>query len=136
MRDVPPRPPARGVLAQRFNPAAPFVAATDVDRETLPNGIRFHRDADGRAAPRPFQAVRVFDLELVGSCGGRACVGVRFRGDGTVAAEYPAGAGGNPKLGVALALGRGLTTETSGTDQRGIFVTFPTGIVKGFPTWR
>jgi prepilin-type N-terminal cleavage/methylation domain-containing protein len=112
----------------------PLLVAAELDRETLPFGIRFHRAADGRAAPRPYNAIRMFDPELVGNCGGRDCIGIRFSGDGTVSPEYPAGVPGNPKLGVAFALGSELTAETTGTDQRGIVVTFPAGIVKGFPT--
>lgn len=113
-----------------------LVNASELDRETLPFGIRFHRAADGRASPRPFNAIRIFDAELVGNCTGRACIGIRFGGDGTVGPEYPAGVPGNPKVGVAFALGSELTTETLGTDQRGIFVTFPLGITKAFPTWQ
>ncbi len=126
--------PAPGFALNAFNPAGPFLNASEVDRDTLPFGIRFHRAADGRAAPRPFDATRIFDPELVGNCGGRACVGMRFSGNGTVSAEYADGVPGNPKLGVAFALGSELTAETRGTDQRGIVVTFPAGIAKAFPT--
>jgi prepilin-type N-terminal cleavage/methylation domain-containing protein len=128
--------PDPGFALNTFVPAGPFVNASELDRDTLPFGIRFHRAADGRAAPSPHNGTKVFDPEMVGDCAGRACIGIRYSGDGTVSAEYPAGVPGNPKVGVAFALGSELTTETLGTDQRGIVVTFPLGISKAFPTWQ
>jgi hypothetical protein len=129
--------PLPGFFLNAFDPSMPFANANAIDRETLPNGIRFHRALDGtlvdRAAPRPFDAIRTFNPALLATCGGRRCMGVRFHSDGAVDPEYPTSTVGAPQVGMAFALGSELVTETRGTDQRGVFVTFPTGIARDFP---
>lgn len=126
-----------GFRLDAFDPSTPagFANAELVDSEDLGRGVRFYRRADGFAAPRPFTAIAAFDPELVADCGGRACVGIRFGSDGTVAPEYPTGSG-NPKVGVAIALAGDQDAETFAADHRGFVVSFPTGIVKSFPVPR
>ncbi len=118
-----------------FDPATPpFANANLLDDDLLGRGTKFYLPAKARPAPSPFDQIKAFDTELVGSCGGRACIGIRFRGDGEVAPAYPTGmAGATPKLGVAFVIGSDVDRESRGSDQRGIVVTFPTGLVKAYP---
>ncbi len=126
--------PQTGFVLNGFDPANPPIAnANLVDDHLLGRGTKFYRPAGGRAAPSPFNAIQAFDSELVGNCGGRNCIGIKFRGDGEVDPEYPTSvAGATPKLGVAFVLGSDVDQESRGSDQRGIVVTFPTGLVKAY----
>jgi hypothetical protein len=128
--------PLPGFVLNSFDPRAPWKDAIDIDRETLPNGLRFHREGGAlvnRRAPRPFDAIRTFEPLLVADCGGRACVGVRFHSDGGVDPEFPTSVAGGPQVGMAFGLGSELAAETRGADRRGVFITFPSGIARDFP---
>jgi prepilin-type N-terminal cleavage/methylation domain-containing protein len=130
--------PQAGFVLNGFDPANPPIAnANLIDDHLLGRGTKFYVPAAGRAAPSPFNAIQAFDFELVGNCGGRSCIGIRFRGDGEVDPEYPTSvAGATPKLGVAFVLGSDVDQESRGSDQRGVVVTFPTGLVKAYPVAR
>ncbi len=131
----PDEPPAPNFVLNGFAPGAVANGAI-VDEYQLGHGVRFNRLWDGAAPRRPFAGMRAFDPQLVGACGGgRACVGVRFRGTGEVRPEWPSGGVPPvPKTGVAFAVGSDLTErDATGTDQRLIVVSFPTGVVKSFP---
>ncbi len=124
--------PAAGFVLNGVDPSTrPIPNAALVDDQVLGSGVKLYIPATGRAAPSPFDAIAAFDGELMGNCGGRSCVGIRFSGDGEVAPEYPTGVQGNQKLGVAVVLGSAVDNER-GWDQRGIVVTFPTGLVKAY----
>ncbi len=123
-----------GFVLNSFNPATPpFANANLLDDHLLGRGTKFYlpAQAEARPAPSPFDQIKAFDADLVGSCGGRACIGIRFEGDGEVAPEYPTGTGPT-KLGVAFVIGSDVDRESRGSDQRGIVVTFPTGLVKAY----
>lgn len=125
-------PQSETFVLDGFDPATPpFANANLLDDHLLGRGTKFYLPAKDRTAPSPFDGIAAFDADLVGNCGGRACIGIRFRGDGDVAPAYPTGVPGNQKLGVAVVLGSGAENER-GWDQRGVVVTFPTGLVKAY----
>jgi prepilin-type N-terminal cleavage/methylation domain-containing protein len=125
---------APGFRLDAFDPAVtPY---PDVDRfrhtEYLGNGIKFYLPSAGRAAPPPFQGVSAFDPQLVANCGTKRCVGIRFRRNGTVQAEWPNGVAAGPKLGLAFVVGSDVDQETAGSEQKGIVVSFPAGLVTAY----
>lgn len=125
--------PQPGFVLNAFDPDLPIANAQVLEREQLGKGLKFYRpDDERRPAPRPFDAISAFDPELVGLCGRRKCVGIRYRGDGEVSAEPPTGVAGAAKLGVSLVLGSDVDAETRGSDQRGLVVTFPAGLVRAY----
>jgi prepilin-type N-terminal cleavage/methylation domain-containing protein len=128
--------PQDGFTLNAFSTETPTVNALHVEHDVLGHGLKFYLPAAGRAAPPPFNTVSAFDGELVGSCNGRQCVAIRFRSDGEVSPEYPTGATGNPKLGLAFVFGSDVDAESAGSDQRGVVVTFPTGLVRAYPVAR
>jgi prepilin-type N-terminal cleavage/methylation domain-containing protein len=126
--------PQPGFVLNAFDPDLPPIANAELlEVEELGKGLKFYRpDVERRPAPRPFEAISAFDPELVGVCGRRSCVGIRFRGDGEVSPEYPTGVAGAAKLGVSFVLGSDVDAETPGSDQRGLVVTFPAGLVRAY----
>jgi prepilin-type N-terminal cleavage/methylation domain-containing protein len=129
--------PAAGFTVNGTNPGArAYLGATVLDDEQLPRGVRFHFTALPSVGPAPYDAIRPFEADVLGNCAGRRCVGMRFRGDGSVEPEWPTGVAGAPKTGMALVLGSDLTGNVGGTDQRSVIVTFPSGIVKTFSVAR
>jgi prepilin-type N-terminal cleavage/methylation domain-containing protein len=129
--------PGTGFRLDALRAQAAYPNSEVLDDVQLGRGVLFHRDWDGKPAPRPFVGVRTFDSELVGTCGNRACIAVRFRGDGSVRPEYPTGVAGATKLGVAFAIGSELSAPSAaGTDQRLVVVSVPMGIVRSYPISR
>jgi prepilin-type N-terminal cleavage/methylation domain-containing protein len=119
--------------------------ATYVHDRQLPRGIRFHLLAAGRASAPPYGSVPVFDPLLRATCqsalGPRRCVAVRFRADGEVEPIWPTGVAGTQRPGLAFAIGSELTRDDRpdpenrrhrGSDQKGIVISFPAGLVKTF----
>jgi prepilin-type N-terminal cleavage/methylation domain-containing protein len=129
--------PAPGFTLNGTNPGArAYPSATVIDDEQLARGLRFHFTALTSVGPPPYDGIRPFEADVLGTCAGRRCVAIRFRGDGSVGPEWPTGAPGPTKAGMALVLGSDLTGNTAGADQRSVLVTFPSGIVKTFSVSR
>jgi prepilin-type N-terminal cleavage/methylation domain-containing protein len=126
--------PAEGFVLGGVNPATRPIPNADLllEERVLGSGVMFYQPGTRRAAPAPFDSIQAFDPELMGDCHGRACFGIRFRADGEVEPEYASGVPGNTKLGLALVLGSAVDGERA-WDQRGIVVSFPTGLVKAYP---
>lgn len=129
------------VLEDDFSPGARPANAEYVEHEILGHGVKFYLPAAGRDAPVPFDAVSALDGQLLGDCKGasatsRSCVGIRFRSDGEVSPEWPDGVELDEKLGVSFVLGSDVDRESAGSDQRGVVVTFPTGLVRAYPVAR
>jgi prepilin-type N-terminal cleavage/methylation domain-containing protein len=140
---APPGFALNGFDPERMN----LSGATHVHDRQLPRGIRFHLRATARPSVRPYQGVAIFDALLTATCstalGPRRCVGVRFAATGEVEPIWPTGAPGPQRPGLALAIGSELTRSTAGvldtearwhrgSDQKGIVITFPAGLVKTF----
>jgi prepilin-type N-terminal cleavage/methylation domain-containing protein len=131
--------PAAGWKLTDFDPADREDVDGVQDYEMLPKGVRLHLGATNHPAPKPFgnpldpsAGVRVFDADLTGTCGGRTCFAIRFRANGEVEAER-AGTSTTTKRGFAFAVGSELTGTSNASEQKGVVLAFPTGIVKAFP---
>lgn len=128
LRDLSP-----GWSLDDFDPAAPGGSGTSTASvlaiELLPRGVHLDAAAVPPARPAPFTGIAVHDPELMGKCGDRACVAVRFTARGRVEAA-PVVPTPGAKLGVAFVLGTDLTAETTGAVRQELLVTFPAGIVK------
>jgi prepilin-type N-terminal cleavage/methylation domain-containing protein len=133
--------PAAGFTLNGLDPALQkYPNATVLADELLARGLGFYYPDQVSVGPPPYDTIAPFDGELLGNCTGRACVGIRFRRDGVVEPEWPNGAPGGAKTGMAFVLGseltgRNSTDETPGrehpaADKRAVIVTFPTGIVR------
>jgi prepilin-type N-terminal cleavage/methylation domain-containing protein len=120
-----------------FNPNGAISNAELDDRKDLPRPIRFVPHTTQIAYTRePFTAVNLFDADVMQTCsGGRDCFMIRFGRDGDVAAmQTPAGSDATPitgEIGFAFALANDLPKPQG--DQKGVLVSFPTGIVRSFP---
>jgi prepilin-type N-terminal cleavage/methylation domain-containing protein len=129
--------PADGWTLTGFDPDAPAgsggTEARIEETELMPRGV--HLDTDTPEAslppvPEPFSAVVARDADLQTTLSTRLVFAIRFRANGTVAAE--AAAGGTPaKAGYAFVLGTDVG-GTTGADRRALLVSFPTGIVKTY----
>jgi prepilin-type N-terminal cleavage/methylation domain-containing protein len=113
-----------------FDPANPQAAANVEDQTRLPAFVRLITSVTS-AAPRPLQAVTFLTPAMRGSCGGATCFAIRFRANGNVRGELPAG--GDAALpGFGFVLGNDLDTQTSAAKRRAIVIGFPTGVVKAY----
>ncbi len=129
------RDPQAGWTLNGFNPGTAGTNVGDVaDVITLPRGVRFHLPADlaTRHPAAPFTGISVLDGDLTGSCNGQTCFAIRFSRDGVVSGLLPTGGDASDKPGHAVLLGTNMTESTAAADNRGFFVSFPTGIVRGF----
>jgi prepilin-type N-terminal cleavage/methylation domain-containing protein len=114
-----------------FDPGAPAANAQLVDSQTLPKGARLET-ALAAAPPAPFDNVTISgptDTALVGTCGGRSCMAVRFAQSGTARPEFAVPGAARP--GWSFVLGSNLPQGVA--ERKGIVVGSPTGIVKTFP---
>ena len=114
-----------------FNPGAPAANAQLVDSQTLPRGARLETNL-AALPPAPFSNVTISgptDTALVGTCGGRNCMAVRFTQSGAARPEFATP--GAARLGWSFVLGSDLSPGVG--ERKGIVVGFPTGIVKAFP---
>jgi len=129
------RDPQAGWKLNDFLPGTPATNVGDVaDVITLPRGVHFHVPAEGRHPAAPFTGISVLDGDLTRQdCGGgRRCFAIRFSRDGVVSGLLPGGGDASDKPGHAVLLGTNMTESTAAADNRGFFVSFPTGIVRGF----
>jgi hypothetical protein len=109
--------------------------ASYVDDFFMPRGVEFYRGV-ASTPPAPFQAISFFDTSLTGNnCGGQDCFAIRFEATGDVSGELAAGGTSSTSPGYALALTTTAIRDTAAADRRGILVSFPTGIVRAFPTF-
>lgn len=125
------RDPSPAWLLGNFDPENPAGGGTAsfVSVEVLPAGVHLDRAAAPPPRPAPFTVIALHDPALMGECGGRACLAVRFTARGRVVAES-ASAGPVSNAGHAFVLGSDLTGETRGATRQEILVSFPAGIVK------
>ncbi len=120
--------PQPGFTIQGLNPdPGSVVNATWVEDDYLPKNSQLDL-ASTWSPPAPFNAVTAFDPAIRTTCaGGRACFGIRFRATGEVRQEYPAAP--LTRAGFAFVL-RPVVSPSAAADRRGIFVSFPAGVVK------
>lgn len=113
-----------------FDPASPQAGANVEDQTRLPPFVQLITSVTG-AAPRPLQAVSFLPSTMTGTCGTATCFAIRFRANGIVRGELPAG--GDAALpGFGFVLGNDLDTQTSAAKRRAVVVGFPTGVVKAY----
>lgn len=113
-----------------FDPANPQASAGVEDQTRLPPFVRLITTVTG-AAPRPLQTVTFLTSSMKASCGGATCFAIRFRANGVVRGELPAG--GDAALpGFGFVLGNDMDAQTAAAKRRAIVVGFPTGIVKAY----
>jgi len=108
----------------------PIAAAESVDdggMQYLPRNSQFDVTSTW-SAPVPFDSVTAFDGTILQTCaGGRRCFAIRFRPDGEVRPVVPPG---TPiPAGFAFVL-RPSQAQSAAAERRGIFVSFPAGLVK------
>jgi prepilin-type N-terminal cleavage/methylation domain-containing protein len=115
-----------------FNPNPPIAGASIADPrdggtwDYLPRGSRFDL-ASAWNAPAPFNGVAAWNPAVRTNCaGGITCFGIRFTAGGEV---RPEAAVAPIPAGFAFILAP-IDLADSGGDRRGIFVSFPTGMVK------
>lgn len=127
------RNPVAGFAITGFDPVPPIAGGEwfdDGGEQLLPRNSRFDFGAQANAwrPPAPFAAVPAWDGAIRAVCaGGRACFGLRFRPDGEVLPLFP-GAEAD-RAGFAFVLGP-IDAPSAAAERRGLFVSFPTGIVK------
>jgi prepilin-type N-terminal cleavage/methylation domain-containing protein len=125
------RDPLAAFALAAFDPEAPTVGADYVDDDgvrNLPRNSQFDLASTWRP-PTPFEAVTAFDPAVLATCsGGQRCFAIRFRPDGEV---RPVMAPGTPAVpaGFAFVL-RPFEAPSAAAERRGIFVSFPAGLVK------
>ncbi len=108
-----------------FDPDASISGAELDDRYDLPKNSLLDLASTWRPPP-PFAAVVAWPGGTT-CAGGRACFALRFKQNGQVAAELPS----PPASAAGFAFVLKPSTKPSGAaENRGIFVSFPTGIVK------
>lgn len=133
LRDVP-----AGWALDAFVPATPTAGGGElVHRQPLAPGVQlFLPSGADPVAPPPFQAVKVYDPAVVGTCDGRHCMAIRYTGDGNVELVPPVA--GVTRTGIAMGFGTADAEGRSG-ERRAVLVGFPTGLVRSFPfmerTW-
>ncbi len=108
----------------------PIVAAQSVSdggAQYLPTNAQFDLGSTWHP-PAPFDAVTAFDASVLLTCaGGRRCFGIRFRPDGEVWPVIPPGTA--RPAGFAFVLRR-TDQASAAADRRGVFISFPAGLVK------
>lgn len=116
-----------------FDPANPATNASLVDTKTFGKGIRLAiPEKLGRPAPVPFNAVTVFAPAQTTACTGRpTCMAIRYSPSGRVSAEL-VGAPAVVPQGLAVGIGSELGVGGTNAQCRGVMISFPAGIVKGF----
>jgi prepilin-type N-terminal cleavage/methylation domain-containing protein len=127
------RSPAATFAVAGFDPDAPIAGAEYVDDggiTRLPAGAELDVASTWRAPP-PFDTVTAFDPNVLATCaGGRRCFGIRFRPDGEVRPELPAGTAVPAGFAFVLRRSDASPTVRTGAERRAIFISFPAGIVK------
>lgn len=125
------RDPTAAFTMSGFDPDATIVGATfedSEDRWSLPKNSMLDLASTWRP-PAPFDAVVAWPGGTT-CAGGRACFALRFKQNGEVVPELPAVPAGAPlPPGFAFVM-RPHTMPSGAAESRGIFVSFPTGIVK------
>jgi prepilin-type N-terminal cleavage/methylation domain-containing protein len=127
------RNPVDGFSIAGFDPEPPIAGAEwfdDGGDEFLPRNSRFDFGAIASAwrPPAPFAAVLAWDGAIRATCaGGQDCFGLRFRPDGEILPLFPGAEA--QRAGFAFVLGP-VDPPSAAAERRGIFVSFPTGIVK------
>ena len=115
-----------------FNPASPAANLTEgvEDDRTLNAALRLATVTS--RAPPPLQTVSFLDSTMMGTCGGNRCFALRFRSNGDVRGELPAG-GNASRPGFGFVVTSNLEAEGSTAyKRRAIVVGFPTGVVKSY----
>ncbi len=121
------RDPQPGFTLVGLDPTPPVAGAQWIDDEWLPRNSRFDLVSTWRPPP-PFSAVQAWDPDIRASCaGGRACFGIRFRANGEVTALWPGAE--VARTGFAFVI-RPVELPSAAAERRGLFVSFPAGLVK------
>ncbi len=112
-----------------FDPDAPVSGAEWVDdggAQRVARNAQFDVGSTWRP-PAPFNGVTPFDPNVTFTCGARRCFAIRFRPDGQV---LPIIVPNTPiPAGFAFVL-RPIDQPSAAAERRGIFISFPTGLVK------
>ncbi len=128
-----PAPPTSPWTLDGFDPNTPGANASVVNVYYMPKGVQFHSSVTS-TPPALFNIPSFFDGELTGSCNGQSCFAICFAATGQVSGVLQASST-NVKAGYAFALTSTAIADTQAADRKGVLVTFPTGIVKAFPTF-
>ena len=121
--------PQPGFSIAGFNPAPPYSNVAYEEASLLPRNSRFDLASTWRP-PVPFNSVTAFDPSLRTTCaGGAACFAIRYRANGEVAPEVPSPPLSPARSGFAFVL-RPEQVDSRAAERRGIFVSFPAGVVK------
>jgi prepilin-type N-terminal cleavage/methylation domain-containing protein len=119
--------PQPGFTIQNFNPEPPYAGVSLEDSGYLPRNSKFELTSTWRA-PAPFDAIAPWDAGVRTTCaGGVACFAIRFRANGEIKAELPAP--GPDRRGFAFVIAPH-DIPSRAAERRGVFVSFPAGIVK------
>jgi prepilin-type N-terminal cleavage/methylation domain-containing protein len=125
-----PVPTFRDVFLSSYNPDPPITGGEYLDElgaAFLPRNTRFDLASTWRPPP-PFNGVTAWNPSVVATCsGGRRCFAIRFRPNGDVLPVVPDGAA--IPAGFAFVV-RPHDLGPGGASRRGIFVSFPAGLVR------
>ncbi len=116
-----------------FNRTNPGNNAVVSAAYVMPKGVRFHTPDPASAVPAPFNGIGFYGA-LTADCGQR-CFAVLFTPTGRVLGATPGGGAPNAGPGYAFALATDLVGQSGAADRKGIFITFPAGIARAFPTF-
>jgi len=115
-----------------FDPASPGTNVGEVLESEHFNHVLLDPRAAGTPGPAPFSTVKVLDPLYTGNCAGLTCAAFRFRANGEVSGELPAG--GVPGRGHALSFATdGELRDNAPGARFTLLVGFPNGIIKTYP---
>lgn len=107
----------------------PYVNASFEEEIRLPRNSQLDLTSTWRP-PAPFAAVTAMDSELMATCAnGKKCFAILYRLDGDIEPVVPTPPLSATRAGFAVVL-KPVLSENAADQRRGIFVSFPTGIVK------
>lgn len=119
--------PAAGWSLSDFA-TSPSQNAGIIDTYSFPVGVKLAATTQ-TAGPAPFAGVKTFDGDLTSTCGGAACIAIRYGSNGQVSPVFNSST--RPlKTGVGLVLASDLDGQTIAAARYRVVVGVPTGIVK------
>jgi len=125
------RGPTAAWKLSTFDPASPGTEVAAVEEDLRLNAALRIANVTSRA-PAPLATVSFLDSAMMGTCGGPRCFALRFRSNGDVRGEKPAG-GDAARPGFGFVVTSTLETEGgSGYKRRAIVVGFPSGVVRSY----
>jgi prepilin-type N-terminal cleavage/methylation domain-containing protein len=121
--------PTAAFALSGFATDPPYVNASFEEEFQLPRNSQLDLTSTWRA-PAPFASVVAMDSELMATCAnGKKCFAIRYRLDGEIEPVVPTPPLSATRAGFAFVL-KPVFAESGAAERRGVFVSFPTGIVK------